>query len=81
MTLGEGLSLLCLLTGWAYGNVGRRQGVSVDWTEAEVEVSHSTFLSLFQLSSSLTILPSACYNIGRTTNGRGYESGRPYLYR
>jgi hypothetical protein len=57
----------CSPMGWVFGHVERRHGAPVDWTEEEVEVSHSTLLSLLQLSSSLTILPSTSHNIGQTT--------------
>ena len=53
--------------GWVFGHVERRHGASVDWTEEEVEVSHSTFLSLLQLSSSLTILPFTSSSISIST--------------
>jgi hypothetical protein len=50
---------MCSSMAWVCGHVeDDKVYVSVDWTEEEVEVSHPTLLSLLQLSSSLTILPT-----------------------
>jgi hypothetical protein len=81
MALGEAQSLLCSLTGHTRQRDGcmemeDRHGAPVDWTEEEVEVSHSTFLSLLQPSSAFTILPSTSSIQYRASDGL-YDPGLP----
>jgi len=66
---------MCGSLGWVYGIEEGRHGVSVDWTMEEVEVSHSTLLSLLRLSSSLTILPPTSTSINISTSNGGYNTG------
>jgi hypothetical protein len=60
---------------WVFGQVRDRHGVLVDWTEEEVEVSHSTFP--FPLSTLFFSYHSTFHFIQYRASDGGYNTGRP----